>query len=348
VPDVVAFLYRFDDGPEQVVEGNVSASITYTPELGGPHTLTVRSRTSDGTLSAPRVHTFTVASAPTVTSAEYPSHQESGLPGLEGTFGFDAPLRDVVEYRYTIEDQLDPPVQTVAAGPDGTATITWTPSRDGVHYMYVWAVTADGFLSDRREHVIVVGSPNPRIVSTLYTSTPAGGVGVPGTFEFSSYLPDIAEYEYWLNDDEPHLTVAAGADGVATVEIAPTRGLENVLNVRSRTTDGTVSEIVQRYFTVDTMPTVSSSTYPYYEYGGGPGVPGEFTLVSRMPGSVDFEYDFSGDPGWRRVPVGPDGQATITLTPPTDGGFAVSVRTVTADGTVSHEKYYLFFVPTGG
>jgi len=214
--------------------------------------------------------------------------------------------------------------------------------------MYVWAVTGDGFVSDRREHVIVVGSPNPRIESMLYSWDPAGGVGVPGEFRFTSLVP-VTEYEYWLNDDEPHLTVAAGADSTATVEIAPTTGPDNVLNVRSRTAGGTVSEITRLYFTVDTTPTVTSSTYPRLETSGGPGVPGDFVLTSRLPGSVEFEYSFSGHGDWRRVPVGPDGRATITLTPPTEGGYSLTVHTVLADGAVSHEIYYVFYVspPTG-
>ena len=174
--------------------------------------------------------------------------------------------------------------------------------------------------------MIVVGSPNPRIASALYSSTPAGGVGVPGTFEFSSFVP-VAEYEYWLDDDEPHLTVAAGADGTATVEIAPTRGMTNVLNVRSRTAGGTVSEITQLYFIVDTTPTVSSSTYPYYEYGGGPGVPGEFVLTSRMPGAVESNTASAATrtgSGCRSVRT--DGPRSPSRRPPKAGSRSPSTR----------------------
>jgi hypothetical protein len=71
-----------------------------------------------------------------------------GGPGVEGTFTF-SPVpgwTDTVAYRYSFTDESD--LTEVAADSDGRATITWAPEASGPVTLIVYAVRADGTVSD--------------------------------------------------------------------------------------------------------------------------------------------------------------------------------------------------------
>jgi hypothetical protein len=337
VADVTEFVYQFNDGPEQVVAAQFgTAVVDFTPTIGGRQVLKVRSRTGAGAESPVFSYPFLVYSAPLVNSAEYPENAASGRPGVTGTFTFTPQLPGVVAYRFDFGDE-ERTVQAAAA--DGTASITWNPPHAGSFYLRVYGVTADGTQSDTRTYSFSVRDPNPRIESYLYNPwSPAGGVGVPGNFQFVSELSDTVDFRYQLNGG-PEQTATLVYPGVANLAIAPDRAGEHVLSVRSRSATGELSQPVEFTFLVDNAPSVSSAVYPENSYGGGVGVSSAFTFTPGLPGTVEYVYHVD----WGEevtVAAGPDGTASFTLTPTEARWYSISVVGRTADGTESNRRYY--------
>jgi len=130
-------------------------------------------------------------------------------------------VRGVTSYVYTI-DAGSP--QTLAAGPDGGASITFTITNpDGVQ-VRVRSVSGNGFISPpaRFDRVFFQG---PGVFSDLYLDdgNPHGGIGVTGTFTFTpppGWL-DVTEYFYLAPDAADFVAVPAGPDGRATITFAP-------------------------------------------------------------------------------------------------------------------------------
>jgi len=80
-------------------------------------------------------------------------YTDSGDPvggvGVSDTFTFTPPpgarYLNLSGYRYSVNGG---PAQFLAAGSAGTATLTWAPDTVGYNYLEVFAVAADGTLSD--------------------------------------------------------------------------------------------------------------------------------------------------------------------------------------------------------
>lgn len=117
------------------------------------HTVKVRSRGSNGFESPWRTFQITFPTWPGVRSEVYPSNgQPVGGVGVTGSFVFSPPAgaTDTRAYRYSFS-QGDGEEAEVAAGPDGRATVEWTPIESGPTTLTVSALRADG---------TEVGTPN--------------------------------------------------------------------------------------------------------------------------------------------------------------------------------------------
>ncbi|UUY47825.1 LamG domain-containing protein [Streptomyces yangpuensis] len=100
---------------------------------------------------------------PNVFSAQYPAtnvyHDGVGAPG---TFTFSpnpndtVPDTDVVKYRYTFAGETAKEVANTAAG--GPASVTWTPTRSGPHWVDVVAVDRAGHPSALARHSFYVAA----------------------------------------------------------------------------------------------------------------------------------------------------------------------------------------------
>lgn len=219
VEDVVAFRYSPNslDGSFTEVEADAPggmATVTYTPEKSGPNRLAVRSVDRAGRLSGVVYYEFNVAQTePGVEGSEF------GYVGQEFEYTFFPGMPDVVSYTYTFQDG---PETTVAAGEDGNASITVRPTRTGGQ-LKVWSTTGDG----RRSGTTTL-SPQildePEVSSTDYPQNqPAGGVGVPGTFTFTTYRHDVIGYSYCISGPESEQCdeASAGPDGTAEISFTP-------------------------------------------------------------------------------------------------------------------------------
>ncbi|GLY26523.1 hypothetical protein [Micromonospora sp. NBRC 101691] len=147
--NVVEYTYRLNDGPEQTVASAAdgTATVTIVPAKAGWNDVYVRSRTADNLPSGEANHRFHLATKPTVSSVEYPINTPlTGAPaGTPGTFVFQPGMPGVTEYVYSIAFG---PTQTVAAGPDGSASMSYTPSTSKIYRITVYSRTADGAVSE--------------------------------------------------------------------------------------------------------------------------------------------------------------------------------------------------------
>ncbi|MGY0236557.1 hypothetical protein [Longispora urticae] len=342
MPNVTAYVYTLNNGAEQTVaaapDGTGSASVT--PMVGGWYTLSVRSRTADGTLSDAKSYTFTVRDlSPLVTSPDYPEHVWTGYPGKQGTFTFTPTMPGVTEYRYG-SDPAHP--QTVAAGPDGTATVTWAPTQAGYQSFHVMSYSATGAHSGWTSYMVAVNTGVPTVSSTDYpTEGESGWPGKAGTFTITAGRPDVTSHQYRV-DYGPWQTVQAGPNGVTTLSLTPTTPGEHQVEVYSQVGE-VVTPSVTYSFLVGGLPVVTSAEYPESQWSGGAGVSGTFTLTSLLPNVTAYVYSFDGGEEVT-VQAGPDGNASFSWTPAGSNFHELVVRSRTADGTLSEPVSYYFGV----
>ncbi|MFI7434109.1 hypothetical protein [Micromonospora haikouensis] len=148
VTPVTEYEYRLTGGAKQTIPAGPdgTATVTFTADDPEGYQLSVRSRSANGWVSSEGLWSLHFYHQPPgVSSTVYPDNWEpSGGVGVPGTFVFSPPSNwaEVTEYRYRFS--ADPEFQTVAAGPDGTATIIWTPTTSGFEFVDVYAVRPDG------------------------------------------------------------------------------------------------------------------------------------------------------------------------------------------------------------
>ncbi|WP_158842892.1 hypothetical protein [Saccharothrix deserti] len=273
---------------------------------------------------------------PTVTSPDYP--ENGGAPGtgggnVPGRFTFSANgVEDVVGFWYDGK-------YVAADRPGGSATVSYTPGGEGPRRLDVHSVDRAGNPSPITSYLFYVRNTAP----VVRWSPSIRVLGVPVEYTFSPAVPGVVEYTYKFNDG-PETTVQADASGVAKA-VLTTRREPNTLVVWARTADGTTTGTYRSTFWFDNggEPTVTSAEYPEWESGGGVGVPGTFHFTPAMPGVVSYDVSFYGEP-WTTIAAAPDGTGTFTFTPDRADWYELYVRSTTANGVVSDERYYVFSV----
>ncbi|MEE3919376.1 hypothetical protein V2I01_16705 [Micromonospora sp. BRA006-A] len=278
MPDVDAYLYRLNDGPEQVVDPDYSwARVTLTPDRSGSNTLTVRTRFQNGSFSPARTYTFEVSDAPVVTSEDYPANGEGGQPGQTGRFTFNPGRSGVTEYRYVLEYTGEE--QVVAAGADGRATVEITPTHSGYTLLTVTSRTADGTVSPERRYYFRVRDARVNVSSAYDEYSPRRGIGSVGTFGVYTEISEVTTFEYQLNGGAWQ-SVPKKPDALATdITVTMDRNGANLISFRGRTAAGDYTPQTDYPFLVGTAPLVSWGTYPAGQWSGGMGVAGEFTFT---------------------------------------------------------------------
>lgn len=142
---VVSYVYRFNGGPETSVAAgaDATASVTISTFRPGYNTLTVRSVTATGYRSAEASYGFNLPSAPTVSSDQWTFDSETvGAPaGTTGSLTFTPVMGTVTSYTWDIDWGIP---ETVDAAADGTATVSYTPTDPGYHFINVVGHTANG------------------------------------------------------------------------------------------------------------------------------------------------------------------------------------------------------------
>ena len=117
--------------------------------------LEVWSVDADGNQSDHATYTVHYDTTPIVTSSDYPSDgQPHGGVGVAGTFTFAPHIADTVSYTYTFDDGG---YNSVDAGTDGTASISYTPQTPGLHWVDVAEVAGGTQWYSTRYYFVVVG-----------------------------------------------------------------------------------------------------------------------------------------------------------------------------------------------
>ncbi|WP_435206144.1 hypothetical protein [Micromonospora sp. bgisy143] len=155
---VVRYRFGLDGDPEQTVEAAAdgTATLTVTANRAGSRTLSVTSIT-EADVTATAVQTFQLTTAPRISATVYRQGATSGGPGVPGVFTFTPRQAEVVSYRY----RFGAVTSTVAAEADGTASVTWTPTKAGLTSLTVWSIDGDGALSDAAYFSFFVGTLPP-------------------------------------------------------------------------------------------------------------------------------------------------------------------------------------------
>ncbi|WCN81567.1 hypothetical protein [Micromonospora sp. LH3U1] len=334
-PDAVGFRYELlgSDGVQTVSADRPggSATVTLTPDAG-PNTLTVWSLDAAGNRSPEARYEFRASDvAPIITG----TLNEVGVPS---TFAVQPQMDGVVRYRFHLDGD---PEQTVEAAADGTATLTVTATRASNRTLSVTSVTADGVTATAVRNFQLTTAP--KISATVYQQgVTSGGQGVPGVFTFTPRQSDVVSYRYRFGTVTS--TVAAAADGTASVTWAPTKAGFTPLTVWSVNRDGTQSASASfSFFVRDLLPSIQGLLYGPSNPAGGPGQAGEFLISSKVPGTTAFRYRFDDGPE-QGIVAEANGSAVVTWTPEQGGTHTLTVRTVLADGTVSLERAYTFLV----
>lgn len=338
---VVRYRFHLDGDPEQTVDAAAdgTASVTVTATRGGYRTLFVTSVTADG-VEVTAQRTFYLFSEPKISATVYEEYGYGGGQGVPGVFTFSPRLPDTVSYRYQFGGEE---AVTVAAGADGTASVTWAPTEAGWTSLAVWSISADGTESDPATWYFTVRDLLPGIWSSLYNPYYwSGGPGQAGDFRFSSEVPDTVAFRYRF-DDGAEQSVDADGNGAAVVTWTPDQGGTHTLVARSVTADGTVSPERTYTFLVNDAPLVQSADYPSGTNSGLPGVAGVFAFTPQRPGVVKYHYTFYGEEQ-RTVDAAADGTASITWTPQRSGWQQLTVVGETGDGTVTQSRDYTFSV----
>jgi hypothetical protein len=316
----------------------------------------------------------TAPPAPAVSSSNYPSFPDTGLGtplGKPGQFTFSGGGNtDVAGFEYRWEmlgvagcgwqsgdvgqhecPKLFSTPGTVRADvPGGTATIKISPDRGGPNTLKIKALDAAGNRSAEVSYQIFAPSADPQI--TVVGPEPEWNQQV--TLKFTPYpgVKGTTKFVYRL-DFGAEQTVAADADGTATMTFLASNVNGHQVTVRSYSSNGWVSPEGNWWLNFYPWPTVRSDVYlANNEPTGGVGVPGTFTFgpppgVTQVQG---YRYSFNGGE-FVDVPAGADGKASVTWTPDVSGDAYVEVFAILPDGNQSdYSNFYAFIVagPTMG
>lgn len=233
LPDVDSFVYTFDGGAEQVADGN-PIMFQVVPERPGDLVLTARAKLPDGTLSPPSSITIHVSTAPSVTVRG--PYGPSPILGLPATFTFRTGVAGVTGYRYWWTGGEE---QSVAAGPDGSAT--FTGSVDGIsNPLHVVSVTADGARSDEEEFYVSADDPRVEVIMNWSDDSV--------TFDFYGWMDDTGTrgFRWHVDGVEPQEVPLESSRATFT----PTHSGDATLYVQRVFTDGAVGPVTEFPFTV--------------------------------------------------------------------------------------------------
>lgn len=340
--DVVGFLWGRYSATEYVAadQPGGTATVTYTPTEAGLQHLYVQSidRARHGSPTAD--HYFDVAeSRPWITAVNglYGPGGPSGGIGVPGNLLLEARRDGAIEFEYRL-DGGEP--RTVPVDANGQAVVTIVPERGGEHTFSVRSRTAAGVWGATRTHEFEVDTA-PIVLHDWYVT-----VGDPTVLTFRPGMPGVVAYEYWHRgpDGDPEIiTVPAGPDGTAQVEIVFTTGLDAYLTVRSRTADGTTSREAGVYLSVDYgNPSLTHSG------SGKPGEPLAFTATTTMPAVTEYRWWIGSDEeNAQAVAPRADGSAAFDWTPTEDGTYVVRVQATNATGAWTAPSYHQVTVYSG-
>jgi RHS repeat-associated protein len=256
---IAGYRWQLNGGPATDVPGAGKVVTKITPSRAGTQTLSVRTFTSAGLVSAPTNYVFEVAplappDAPSVSSADYPADgQPHGDAGREGTFTFRPNGTTAISgYRWKLGD--GPTTDVPGAG---DVPVKITPPTGGTHTLVVWAIGLAGSASAPATYTFLVAGAAPTPATPLVSSTdyPAdgqlhGALGQAGAFTLRTQGSVAADaFRYQTDTDAAPTEVPAGT-GTATINVTPVRSGQRTLTVWAKGANGVLSTPAKYVFAV--------------------------------------------------------------------------------------------------
>ena len=244
------------DRPDVVRADKLGGSATLTampPQPAGLVRLWVRSIDRASNVSNEYMYQFFIgATYPTVTLS--PQTPQYGVP-LTLTFAPNPALAGigVDSYTYEIDRAVPGTPHTIAAGSDGTASVTVSLSG-GANWITVTSHSPNGWVSQSNSIYEYIDD-SPTVTSDVYPDTSidptatGGGVGVPGVFTFTSKAP-AQSFTYSI-DYAPGVTIPVGANNTAQITYTPDTSGYHEIDVYATSADGTVSSTYYYGFVVN-------------------------------------------------------------------------------------------------
>jgi hypothetical protein len=342
--DVTGFVYTFDGQPEKETTDGFSSFVDVVPTHAGESLFVVRARLADGSLSLSRTLPIVITSGPVV-DVRGPYGGEP-FQGMEATVTFKPALPDVVEYRYSFSDGEE---HTLAARPDGSATLDWTAPTWSYESMQVTSVSADGTVSDTRQWGFRVGNPAVDVSASWSDYWPTGGPGIPGRIEFHTWDGPVQRY-LWRAGDGPVQSVAPVEDVfVMSVPYTPDRSGPMTIQAQREFPDGRLSPVTEITVIVGTAPRVESDFLVEEQWNGPAGEPVVLRLSGGLPGVVSYDYRvidyyYDNEVAAGTLTAGGDGVAELSFTPPKASFYVLTVTGRTGDGATTDERRVRFDV----
>ncbi|MFD9961637.1 DNRLRE domain-containing protein [Amycolatopsis sp. NPDC058986] len=294
---IAGYRWQLNGGPAADVAGTGKVLVKITPTTAGPQTLTVRTFTGAGAVSAPTDYRFEVAplappDAPAVSSVDYPADgQPHGDAGREGVFTFRANgTTPISGYRWKLDDGA---TSDVPGTGDVQARIT--PPTGGTHTLVVWAIGSAGSASAPTTYTFVVAGAAPTPDVPLVSSAdypadgqPHGSLGQAGTFTLRSQGAVAADVlRYQLDTDAAATEVPAGT-GTATISLTPVRSGQRTLTVWAKVAASGVQSAPAKYVFVAGAP-AGPRDYFYDAAGQLAGV------TNNSGEAAAYRYDAAGN-----------------------------------------------------
>lgn len=239
VSDIVGYTYGWN--------GYAQGGYVAADELGGSATvalapprpvndLAVASVDRAGNQSPPTIYRFDATpTAPIVNQVGQP--KAGGSTEIDLRPGVTIPGYEVVSYTYKFNGGSG---QTVAARPDGTATVMVTPVY-GFNSVAVTSTSVNGWVSTETDESFYADN-SPTVASPDFPENGTGGTaGQPGTFTFTSNLAGSTDFYYSFDYGSTFQTVPVGGDGTATISWTADVAV-GAIYVYSQTADGTQSD----------------------------------------------------------------------------------------------------------
>ncbi|BBH66700.1 hypothetical protein ACTI_33850 [Actinoplanes sp. OR16] len=335
LPDVSGFVYTFDGGAEQETTDGFYSYVDVVPTHAGESLFVVRARLADGSLSPARTLPIVITSAPVV-DVRGPYGGEP-FQGMEATFTIKPALPDVVEYRYSFDDGEE---HTLAAGPDGSATLDWTAPTWSYETLKISSVSADGTVSDTRQYGFGIDDPAISIQASWSEYSPSGGPGIPGRIGFHTWDGPVGRY-LWRVGDGPMQPVEPDESGSATyVPYTPEQSGPFTIQAQREFPDGRLSPVTEYTVIVGTEPRAESDLLVGEQWTGPAGEPVVLRISGGMPGVVSYDYRVEDYYAQEQVTAGTltAGAAELSFTPPKASFYVVTITGTTADGATTDQR----------
>ncbi|MBP2330992.1 hypothetical protein JOF56_011377 [Kibdelosporangium banguiense] len=310
---VSAYVYSFNDGPAIEVPAGPdgTAHATVVPAAAGRfNVVTVSAKLGNGNFTESNAHYLNVDEGTPMVEVL----TAAPIVGKPLQVKLTSVLPGSTSFTYTWSD--DAPV-TVPVGADGTAVITLISESPYTKQLAVHTTSGEIESGTAYEYIFIATNA-PEINSTDYPRYGySGEVGLPGRFTFTAAVPETVSFTYTFRGGAP-VTVPAGPDGTATVELVPLTQYGNDIRATGTLADGTITQpALYTFYAHPKEPRLScNANRP------SPGERFQCTFTPVQSNVVAYVYKWGQDPEVT-VPAAADGTATVNLVAPGPGDVQV-------------------------